>query len=205
MKVDRRVHKSKNALKTALIQLMKEKDMQQITITDIVNKADLNRGTFYKHYDIQEALFEELMEDVITDLTQSFREPYQNKQTFILHEMNASTIKIFEHVARYSDFYQTIINHDTIFPGFQQKLCTVFRDLSEKDLISTKEEGAIDKDLQASYQTYAIIGMIMEWVKNGFKYTPEYMADQLIKMLSHSPITMTYQTSQHSHSPEQTL
>ncbi|MEF2291110.1 MULTISPECIES: TetR/AcrR family transcriptional regulator [Virgibacillus] len=49
MKVDCRVRKSKEALKTALIQLMKEKDLQQITITDIVKVADLNRGTFYKH------------------------------------------------------------------------------------------------------------------------------------------------------------
>ncbi|API92128.1 MULTISPECIES: TetR/AcrR family transcriptional regulator [unclassified Virgibacillus] len=195
MKVDRRIRKSKNALKTALIQLMKEKDLQQITITDVVKTADLNRGTFYKHYQILEDLLEELIDDVITDLIQSFREPYHNKETFILQEMTASTIKIFDHISRFSDFYQTILHHETITPGLQTKLCNVIKHLALEDLQSTEENHVINKDLQASYQSYALAGMIIEWVKSDFKYSSKYMAEQLIHFLSCKPILSIYQTS----------
>ncbi len=54
MSVDRRITKSKKAMKEALLTLMKTKDFRKITITDIVKASDLNRGTFYKHYQSKE-------------------------------------------------------------------------------------------------------------------------------------------------------
>ncbi len=62
------------ALKESLISLMQNKDFRDISITDIVELADLNRGTFYKHYQYKEELLEEVMEDVIADLIISYRE-----------------------------------------------------------------------------------------------------------------------------------
>ncbi|MBR7797108.1 MAG: TetR/AcrR family transcriptional regulator C-terminal domain-containing protein [Bacillota bacterium] len=198
MKVDRRIHKSKTALKSALLTLMKEKELRQITITDIVKTADLNRGTFYKHYQIQEDLLHELVDDVISDLTKSYRDPYANKEIFSLHDLTPASIKIFEHVARFADFYQTIIYHEHVLPGFQNKLCDILKKLPMNDLAQLQKEdrgdNSIEKDLQISYQAYALFGMIMEWVKGGFKYSTDYMADQLIKMLSNRPISMQYLT-----------
>ncbi|MEE1131433.1 MAG: TetR/AcrR family transcriptional regulator [Caryophanon sp.] len=48
--MDRRKRKSRQAMLEACLTLSKEKDMQQITINDIVHTADLNRGTFYLHF-----------------------------------------------------------------------------------------------------------------------------------------------------------
>lgn len=48
--MDRRVKKTKKAFNQALFTLLDQKPFQQITITDIVTEADVNRGTFYKHY-----------------------------------------------------------------------------------------------------------------------------------------------------------
>lgn len=41
----------------------------------------------------------------------------------------------------------------------------------------------IDVNLCAAYQTYAIIGMIVEWVKRDFIYPVSYMNEQLTKIL----------------------
>ena len=43
--------RSKTMIKEAMLELMVEKPFDKITITDIVKKADINRGTFYAHYD----------------------------------------------------------------------------------------------------------------------------------------------------------
>ncbi|UYZ22498.1 hypothetical protein [Mesobacillus jeotgali] len=45
--IDRRILKSKKALKEALISLMKMKEFKEITVKDLVQGADLNRGTFF--------------------------------------------------------------------------------------------------------------------------------------------------------------
>ena len=64
---DRRIRKTKNALKDGLIELMLEKSINDITVRELTEKVDLNRGTFYLHYKdifnllekIEEELFEE--------------------------------------------------------------------------------------------------------------------------------------------------
>ena len=48
--MDRRKRKSRKAILDACIALTKEKDFQQITVHEIVEHADLNRGTFYLHF-----------------------------------------------------------------------------------------------------------------------------------------------------------
>lgn len=42
--------KSRVAIRKAFVELMHEKDFGKITVTDIVTRADINRGTFYAHY-----------------------------------------------------------------------------------------------------------------------------------------------------------
>lgn len=61
--MDRRIKKTKQALNQALFTLLDEKTFQQITITDIVTVADVNRGTFYKHYRDKEELLDSIIDE----------------------------------------------------------------------------------------------------------------------------------------------
>ena len=47
--------KSKKLIKNAFSELLQKKDFEKITVTEIVNRAGLNRGTFYAHYKIGRA------------------------------------------------------------------------------------------------------------------------------------------------------
>ncbi|WP_404459604.1 TetR/AcrR family transcriptional regulator [Oceanobacillus kapialis] len=191
---DRRIDKTQRALKAALIKLMEEKDIRQITVTEIVKEADVNRGTFYKHYEVKEDLLEATIQDVIESLIQAYRYPYLSKEAFTMEDLSASKIKLFEHVATYSDFYRVIMLHPEVLPGFQNRLCDVLKKLSLQDLAFLQKTHNVDVDLQASYQSHALFGMIFEWVKGGFKYTPEHMAEQLMEILSNQPFSSGYQT-----------
>ncbi|MBQ6449118.1 TetR/AcrR family transcriptional regulator [Cytobacillus oceanisediminis] len=86
---DRRVKKSKKALKNALITLMDQKDFKDITITNIVEHADVNRGTFYRHYQYKEDLLEDLTNDVLSDLIWAYRFPYVHLETFDISYINS--------------------------------------------------------------------------------------------------------------------
>lgn len=184
MKNDRRISKSTKALKNALITLMEKKDFKKISITDIVQLADLNRGTFYKHYETKEELLNELIDDVMEDLVQSYREPYLHTDSFTIAELTTSTVKIFEHVESFGNFYTIIVNSN-VLPGFQNRICNVLKQLAQSDLVvEMSPNERINAELLSSYNAYAIFGLIVEWVRGGFKYTPTYMAEQLIEILS---------------------
>ena len=49
-KVDRRVRKTKRQLRQALTVLLQEKPIKDITVREIADMVDINRGTFYLHY-----------------------------------------------------------------------------------------------------------------------------------------------------------
>lgn len=62
---DKRVKRTKRLLKETLTNLLLEKDIQQITVKSIVERADLNRGTFYLHYTDVYDLLKEIENEVL--------------------------------------------------------------------------------------------------------------------------------------------
>lgn len=47
--IDRRVRKTKRQLRQALMDLMSEKPSKSISVRELAERADINRGTFYIH------------------------------------------------------------------------------------------------------------------------------------------------------------
>lgn len=66
-KEDRRVRRTRRLLKQALAELMAAKDFREITVKDITERADLNRGTFYLHYTDTYNLLEKLENETLED------------------------------------------------------------------------------------------------------------------------------------------
>lgn len=50
-KTDIRIVKTRRAIQTAFLKLMKEKGFAAITVKDIIQEAEINRSTFYAHYE----------------------------------------------------------------------------------------------------------------------------------------------------------
>jgi AcrR family transcriptional regulator len=67
-KVDRRIAKSQEAIKKAFIELMSEKNFDDITIQDISDRANVSRGTIYLHYLDKFDLLDKLIEEHINEL-----------------------------------------------------------------------------------------------------------------------------------------
>ena len=65
---NQRVRLSKTMLKNALIQLLKKKPIDKITIYELCEQAQINRTTFYKYYGSQNELLEEIENDLFAEL-----------------------------------------------------------------------------------------------------------------------------------------
>ncbi len=68
-KEDRRAKMTKEFLKHALIDLMKENKISDLSIKQVCEKADVNRSTFYKHY----ASINELYDEIILEITENIK------------------------------------------------------------------------------------------------------------------------------------
>ncbi|MGF7047254.1 AcrR family transcriptional regulator [Paenibacillus sp. DS2015] len=148
---DRRIRKSKTALKESLLSLIHEKDFIDISITDIVTRADLNRGTFYKHYQYKEDLLDEMINDVMAELIASYRDPYRDIEVFEIKYLTSSAIKIFEHVNENSDFYALILRANKLH-SLQNRICTELKKLFLHDFSNSQPNSKINREFLASFK-----------------------------------------------------
>lgn len=176
---DSRVLKTKNLCKQALLSLLEHQPLNEITVINIVETAKITRGTFYNHYKDKEDLFIEMIDEVVLSMVNSYREPYLNKKSFKISDIASSSLKLFDSVYQNAEFYTTVINSNMLFI-FQSKLCNGIEILVLNDLRNHNPK--INPAILAQYQAYAITGLIIEWVKDDFKYSPKYMSAQLMEI-----------------------
>lgn len=72
----RRVRMTKMLLKNALIDIMKNKSIHMVSIKEICEEADVNRSTFYRHYNTQYDLYDEIIEDIAKDIGSIYKNDY---------------------------------------------------------------------------------------------------------------------------------
>jgi len=89
IKEDRRIRKSKRAIRQALVKMLSQKNLEDITITEISKEADVNRKTFYNYYETTYQVIEEIENDIV----RSFEEVLSNIN---IKEDLKQPIKIFE-------------------------------------------------------------------------------------------------------------
>ena len=66
-KTDLRIIKTKASIKREFMTLLQKKPVEKITVTELAEKALINKGTFYLHYQDIYNLYEEVIHDVIAD------------------------------------------------------------------------------------------------------------------------------------------
>ena len=102
MKTDLRIVKSKKAIKDAFLMLIKEKGYNNITITEIADRALINRKTFYMHYETKQALYDEICNELIDVL-----DPESTMETLHKlkgHEQRKPVINLLNNIRRESLF-----------------------------------------------------------------------------------------------------
>lgn len=178
---DLRVMKTKQAFYNALIELLSNKTIEEITISELCRYANVNRGTFYLHYELKEDLLEEYFKKLMQDLEDSYNEPYRHQAQLLPKDLDPSTIRIFHHVKKNKEFYRIVFSKKSSL-SFYYLFYEKIKSLMEENLRSFNDMNA-NLSLLISYQANAIVGMIMEWCEEDFSYSAEYMNVQLASFI----------------------
>ncbi|SFB29214.1 transcriptional regulator, TetR family [Lentibacillus halodurans] len=184
MKKDLRIIKTQESLRHALLSLLKSKPLEAITVAELCRAANINRGTFYLHYKNVHEVFKHYFEVIVEDLRESYKEPYY-KTNFHIENIEANMIKIFHHVKKYQGFYQIIFDERIPMMYFYLLFDTVRLFMKESIVEQDLEaEQDINLDYFISYQTNAILGMLIEWHRQGYHTTIQELNQQLLTILS---------------------
>ena len=150
---DRRFRKNKNAIRRAFLDLSIEKGFQNLTITDIAERADINRMTFYAHYDTIEDIFNEFIDDMEAEIVDSFskEDAFSFEKFFtILSETMYKEIDFYRHVAKQE-------NLSVFRTAFKKTISQILRIDLKTDVTYSKEERLIISVLTAVCIAYAYL------------------------------------------------
>ena len=182
-KIDRRVRKTKQQLQDGFIYLRKQKDLKEITVKELCELTDLNRGTFYLHYKDIYDLSEQLEESLFV----SFQEVL-DKHTITSEYKTIDSPKpllrdILLLIKENSEFC-TMLLSDTGEIAFVNKLKKLVLDIAFKKCIDLFD---FNKKEHFTYSynfiLYGCIGIIESWLLKGLKEDPEEIAELASQMI----------------------
>src|SRR6266511_1126158 len=100
-KQDRRSQRTRHLLSEALVELIREKDYNAITVSDIIDRANVGRSTFYAHFHDKDDLFVGELDRVIELLSQHI--PNQEEIPFF------PSLGLFRHVGEEYELYKSLL------------------------------------------------------------------------------------------------
>ena len=165
---DIRVIRTQTALLEALEDLIKTKKLSNITITELCTAAKINRNTFYYHYNNIFEFLDEHKKIIIEDLNEiSEISKTHNKQNLV---------EVFTVLKKHPHFLNILISPNCDLDFFNE----IFDVASSKaSIIFTKDPSIITnrEKLLCAYCNAGCNAVIITWIMNDMKETPEEIAD----------------------------
>jgi AcrR family transcriptional regulator len=178
-KTDRRVKRTQKLLHEAMHQLMAEKRYDDITVQDLIDRADVGRSTFYAHYQSKEDLavstLIEMMDELMAAMEESDPQGYQVLPTRIL----------FQHIEENYQIFQSMMRDRGMEFLFERGREFWAERIEERleTLLPDGHEPAVPVPLIASSVAGTFLVLLKWWLDNKLPYPAAEMArmtDQLI-------------------------
>lgn len=168
---DPRAIRSRRWLQEALLALIEEMPYQAITVTDITERAEISRPTFYLHYGSKD----ELLLSCLDNMFDQFYEEIDGYLEGIAIEESVG-IKIFEQMEEQVDLIRLILDAGAIGllrERFQQYILQVFELFLQKNRREGVETAVLE--FTTDYLAGASLGLIVRWMEQGMVYSPTVM------------------------------
>lgn len=194
MAEDRRVRKTKRAIKHAFIQLLSKKDLDKITIQDITTLADINRGTFYLHYEDKYLLLSDMEDEYIAGLADKIQ-----FYKVIMEDLNIENFaknfsehvlkSIIVHIYNNIEFYIIIFNLERK-SHIEEKISELMYENMAKNVNNANNISGIPLDYFHSYVYGATISFIKHWVQDPNRMETDVVVDYLFKIIFNGPLRL---------------
>ncbi|CAM4395480.1 AcrR family transcriptional regulator [Paenibacillus endophyticus] len=177
--MDRRIKKNQTAIMNALIHLMASKDFEKITINEIAEYADVNRGTIYSHYidkyDLLDKCIEVNIEQLIDScLPENPADAYPSKH---------SLRRTFELMEKNAFFYKTLLTNKGV-PSFRNHLQEMMiQGIREQIVDHHLSLNELQKDILVQFLSSATVGVIEWWLTHEMPCSSEEITEHLWVLL----------------------
>lgn len=170
---DRRIRKTRAALKQSLTELLKSKNIKDISVKELTDLADVNRGTFYLHY---KDVFD-LLEQSENDLLEEFKTTLDSYNTDLVQGNPVIMMEGVYKLCRSNANLVSILIGENGDIKFLNKLNTVIREKCLNDWSFILKKQKLEHfDAYYSFLVGGCLSLLQYWFSNGMKQSPKELA-----------------------------
>ena len=185
-KTDRRIQRTRQALRTALLELTKEKGYDSISIEEITERANVGRATFYLHYKDKEDLLLEQYSEMADEKVQLFSQiPFSEWLPSGEHSTDDPNnqpllplLIVFQHIHDHSEFYYVLLKSEN-----SSRIVERIRRINTESIVKFAETKMkndpipllfeVPVEFFASFFSGALLSTITWWLDERMRHSPE--------------------------------
>ena len=172
--------RSRKLIRTAFLALLDEKDFSKITVTDIVTRADLNRGTFYAHYADIHGIVEEIEQEITDQMLEALQEfRYQDFFSDPVPVLN----RISEWIQTEVEQYRVLIRSGGAGEFLLKLQRAFFSHMSGNTTIPDEIRRSPRFQLQMQFLAAGTVSLYQAWFSGELQTTPEEITREVSRLI----------------------
>ncbi len=153
-------------IRNAYLQLLSEKNKEKVTVTELCRLAHINRVTFYNYYTDQYDLLQDIENNLLNEVRKIV---FENKD-----DADKMVRKFCQEFYKNKNL-QTLLAGENEDSSLTEKIYESFTEGFTNNFFSGRKE----ENLQYQFIIYGCRGIFTNWIRYGFKESPEQMAGNL--------------------------
>lgn len=174
--MDRRILKTRQSIMNAFTDLLIEKGFEKITINDVAERANINRGTVYLHYVDKFDLLDKCIETYVELLLNHCDNSADTK-------LNASAFQsMFEYLEKNFTIYKLLLSNTGV-GFFRSRLYAAIAPTVNEVIGIKPENNACSNSVTTHFLTSGFIGVLEWWINNSMPCNVQEITEQLMSLL----------------------
>jgi AcrR family transcriptional regulator len=169
-KHDRRSQRTRQLIRSALLNLLFERGYDEITVQDILDRANIGRSTFYTHYFDKEDVLASIADEQLELLRQHLTER-EGEQRII------PSLELFQHVQQNQQYFRAMLHgraRDALWDAAQSALSRTVEHVLATS-VAEQQASIVPLSVASQYLAGAFLNLLKWWLEADIPYSPEQM------------------------------
>lgn len=177
--MDRRQRKTREAIFNAFIALLSEKDYGQITVGEIIHRADIGRATFYAHFETKDFLLKALCEELFCHIFDAAGNQHRaHRHIFDCDAPDSVFLHLFQHLQKNDNKILQLLsvqNNEVFLRYFKINLRKLAA--SQLPMFAARKAATLPEDFWIDHIAATFVETVSWWIANGMKESPETITE----------------------------
>ena len=184
--MDRRQRKTREAIFSAFTELLSQKDFTQLTVGQIIHRADVGRATFYAHFETKDSLLEAFCEELFCHVFDTAgHAENSHRHIFSCEGANSVFLHLFQHLQKNDNNILLLLaspNNEIFLKYFRKNLEVLIE--REHSLLDREKNSGLPRSLWKHHVVSTFLETLKWWIGNGMKESPETITDYFLQLCS---------------------